>query len=87
MCTAVRELKEELNLNVRTAERLAGFDFDSTHRAHKLSLLTTDQEPVINCKEILDVIWWNPDSTVSVAPSVPAIWDKLRAAGLISSDT
>ncbi|MDA3948912.1 MAG: NUDIX domain-containing protein [Spirochaeta sp.] len=45
MCTAVRELKEELNLDVRTAERLTGFDFHSKHRAHRVSLLTTDQDP------------------------------------------
>ena len=85
MCTAVREVKEELNLDVRTAERLHTFDFNSTYYAHKVSLLTTDQEPVVNSKEILEFIWWHPDSSLVVAPSVRTLWERIVSAGLIAS--
>jgi 8-oxo-dGTP pyrophosphatase MutT (NUDIX family) len=82
MCTAIREIKEELNLDVRRAERLHTLDFESTYYAHKVSLLVTDQEPKVSSAEILDYVWWHPDSSVSVAPSVRDLWRRIVAAGL-----
>jgi 8-oxo-dGTP pyrophosphatase MutT (NUDIX family) len=86
MCTAVREVKEELNLDVRSAERLHTFDFESTYYAHKISLLTTDQEPVVRSKEILEYVWWHPDTGLDVAPRVRALWERIVAAGLDRDD-
>jgi len=84
MCTAVREVKEELGLNVRRAERLNDFDFESTHYCQKVSLLTTDMEPVIRSREICAFVWWHPESDLPVSPSVRMIRDRLISAGLLT---
>jgi ADP-ribose pyrophosphatase YjhB (NUDIX family) len=84
MCTAIREVKEELRLEVRRGERLRDFDFESAHYHQKVSLLTTDQEPVINSPEICDFIWWHPESDHAVSPSTRRVWEKIAGSGLLS---
>jgi 8-oxo-dGTP pyrophosphatase MutT (NUDIX family) len=78
MCTAVRELKEELGLDAKKAERLYHCDCSSKNSYEKVSLITTDQDPKISNREIADWIWWDPAGSEDVAPYVRNIWRRYQ---------
>ena len=59
LAAAVRELYEELRMSARKAERLFKCDFKGTASAHKVSLVETDDKPILGDKELAEFTWWD----------------------------
>ena len=59
LSTAIRELYEELGMSAKKAERIFKCDFSGLFNKHKVSLIETDNEPILKSKELKEFCWWN----------------------------
>ena len=64
LCTAVREIYEELGMRTRKAERLCHCDYESRHNQHKATLIESDDDPVLNDGELAEFCWWDLKSKI-----------------------
>jgi 8-oxo-dGTP pyrophosphatase MutT (NUDIX family) len=73
LCTAVRELHEELGLRVWKAERIYRCDHEGSTRLHKVTLVETTDDPRIESRELDEFMWWDRTSDVPRFAHVDAI--------------
>jgi len=59
MATAIRELYEELGMSARKSERIFNCDFKGSLNNHKVTLIETEDTPVLRGKELDMFIWWD----------------------------
>ena len=79
LCTAVREIYEELGMRTRKAERLYHCDYESRHNQHRVTFIESDDDPVLNDSELADFFWWDQQSKIPRFAHVDAILDRFRA--------
>ena len=80
LSTAVREIYEELGLRARRAERIYRCDYESRHNLHKVTLIDTDDDPVIQDGELCEFLWWDRHSDVPRFAHVDAILERYESA-------
>lgn len=73
LCTAVRELHEELGMRVWKAERIYRCDYESHQNLHKVTLVETTDDPQIQSRELDDFVWWDHKRDVPRFAHVDAI--------------
>ena len=78
LCTAVRELYEELGMRARKAERIFDCDFESMHSFHKVTLIDTTDDPRVNDGELAEFLWWDQQTPVKRFAHVEAILRRYR---------
>ena len=82
MCTAVRELYEELGMRSRRAERIYPCDYESAHNLHKVTLIETDDEPTLPTGgELAEYIWWDQKTPLPCFTHVTEILRRYKLAG------
>ena len=59
LAAAVRELYEELGMSARKAERIFACDYVGSCNKHKVSLIKTDDHPILRSRELTEFYWWN----------------------------
>ena len=79
LCTAVREIYEELRMRTRKAERLYHCDYESQHNQHKVTLIESDDDPVLNDGELAEFCWWNQQSNMPRYAHIDAILNRVKA--------
>lgn len=64
LAAAVRELYEELKMSAKKAERVFKCDYKGQSRYHKVTLIETEDEPIINDNELVEFIWWDMETDI-----------------------
>ena len=78
MEAAIRELREEANLQVVKAEYL--FDHEGATQWHKVVWASVRGEVHVQAKELRGYKWWNTSEDVPLLDSSAAILDKFKVA-------
>lgn len=81
---AVRELKEELDLEVGPVRRLELCDFSNSTNEHKACFAKTNNEPKVNTSDSVDeYMWWDMKEQIQVYEHVTLILDCIQNPGML----
>ena len=64
LVAAIRELYEELGMRAIKAERQPHYDFEASFNRHIVCLIESNDDPVINRKELEDYLWWDGNQDI-----------------------
>ncbi len=79
LCAAIRELYEELGMRAIKAERQPERDFDGSFNKHMVCWIESNDDPVINRKELDDYLWWDGKQNIPRYDHVDKIVFSLNA--------
>jgi len=86
MAAAIRELYEELGMRALKAKRIVKCDFKGSFNWHKVTLIETNDKPVIQSSELEEFIWWNMKDNIPRYKHVDSILKKLGNAEGINNN-
>lgn len=59
LCAAIRELYEELSMRAVKVERCPQADYNAAYNSHIVCVIESDDQPLINRRELDDYLWWD----------------------------
>jgi 8-oxo-dGTP pyrophosphatase MutT (NUDIX family) len=82
---AIRELKEELNMEVGPVKRLELCDISNINNEHKACFAKTNSEPRVNTSaSVAEYMWWNMKEQIQVYEHVTLILDCIQNPGMLN---